>query len=116
MATLAYIAVTPDGINDATLTAADVLGDSFPADSGKFFKVANGDASPHTVTILAPSATTVCGNFGTVTLSDIVVTVPNGESRIFTIPTGYAADGKFTFAYDAVTSVTVGGFALSPNS
>lgn len=116
MADLAYISVTPDGVNDATLAAADVAGDTFPSDTNKFFKVANGDASPHTVTIAAPSATTVCGNFGTVNLEDIEVVIPNGESRIFTIPTGFASQGKFTLTYDAVTSVTVGGFALSPNS
>lgn len=115
MADLAYIPVTPSGVNDATLTAADVAGDTFPVDTSKVFKVANGDGSPHTVTIAAPSSTTVCGNYGKVSLEDIVISVPSGESRIFTIPLGFAQDGKFTLTYDAVTSVEVGGFALSVN-
>lgn len=116
MAELQYIATTPSGVNDATLTAADVAGDSYPSDSNKFFKVANADASTHTVTIVAPTATAICGNLGKVTLEDIVISIPTLESRIFTLPTGYAVDGKFNFTYDAVTDVTIGGFALSPNS
>lgn len=115
MADLAYIAVTPDGVNDDTLAAADVAGDTFPAATNKIFKVANGDASPHTVTIAAPVASTACGQYGQVDIADIAITIPAGESRIFTIPLGYGSGGLFTLTYDAVTSVTVGGFAISVN-
>ncbi len=116
MAELQYIATTPTGVNDAALSAADAAGDSYPSDSNKFFKVANGDTATHTVTIAAPAATAICGNLGKVTLEDIVISVPTLESRVFTLPTGYAVDGKFNFTYDAVTDVTIGGFALSPNA
>lgn len=117
MADLTYTAIPPAGINDATLTAAEAGGDKFPAMTNVHIKVANGDASPHTVTITKPKADAICGNYGKLPLSDLVVTVPNGESRIFTVPIGYAdSDGKFALTYDAVTSVTVGGFVPSPNS
>ena len=79
MADLAYTAVTPSGVNDADLTAADVAGDTFPADTNKFFKVDNADAAPHTVTVVAPTSETVCGNYGKVSLSDIVVSIPAGS-------------------------------------
>ena len=115
MADLTYTSVTPDGVNDATLAAADAGGDTFPSDTNKFFKVANGDASSHTVTVAAPVADTVCGSYGKVDLDDIVITIPAGESRIFVLPIGYTSGGKFNLTYDAVTSVTVGGFALSVN-
>lgn len=115
MADLEYTSVTPSGVNDATLTAADAAGDTFPSDTNKFFKVDNADASPHTVTVSVPVSDTVCGSYGKVSLSDIVISIPAGESRIFTLPLGYASGGKFTLTYDAVTSVTVGGFALSVN-
>lgn len=116
MADLNYTPITPSGIDDATLTAADAAGDSFPADNNKLFRVLNGDASPHTVTIGKPSNDTVCGNLGKIALSDIVITIPAGESRLFTLPTGYAgSDGKFTLTYDDVTSVTVGGFSIAVN-
>jgi hypothetical protein len=115
MADLTYTSVTPDGVNDATLTAADASGDTFPSDTNKLFKVANGDTSSHTVTIAAPVTETVCGSYGKVDLDDIVISVPAGESRVFVLPTGYTSGGKFNLTYDDVTSVTIGGFALSVN-
>lgn len=117
MAELSYIAVTPDGVDDeGLLTAADVAGDTFPASTNKLFRVLNGDASPHTVTIAAPVSETSCGAYGQLAVSDIAITVPAGESRLFTIPLGYASGGLFALTYDAVTSVSVGGFAYSANS
>ena len=117
MAELTYTAIPPAGINDATLTAADAAGDKFPAMTGVFIKVANGDSSPHTVTIAKPKADTICGNYGKLPIADLSIVVTNAESRIFTVPLGYAdSDGKFALTYDAVTSVTVGGFVPSPNS
>lgn len=115
MADLAYIPVTPTGVNDATLTAASAGGDTFPADTGKLFRVDNADGSTHTVTIAKPANDVVCGSYGKVALEDIVISIPTNESRVFTIPLGYAQDGKFTLTYDAVTSVTVGAFSLAVN-
>lgn len=117
MALLAYIAIPSTGIAlESSLVAADAgLSDTFPADTSKFFVVANGDVSPHTVTITPPVSSTVCGNFGSVDLDPRVITVPAGESQLFTIPSGYADTQLFTLVYDDVTSVTVGGFALAPN-
>jgi hypothetical protein len=117
MAALNYISIPSTGVAfESSLVAADVsLTDTFPADTGKVFAVANADASPHTVTIVAPVSSTVCGSFGSLDIEDKVITIPAGETQLFTLPLGYSETGLFTFAYDDVTDVTVGGFALSPN-
>lgn len=117
MAALAYTAIPSTGIPLASsLVVADVsLTDTFPADTSKLFIVANGDVSPHTVTITPPVASTICGTFGSVDLEPRVITVPAGESQLFTIPSGYSDAQLFTLVYDDVTMVTIGGFSLAPN-
>ena len=110
MALLAVNAITQAGLElDTSAVAADVAGDSVTASSGLFIKVINGDASPHTVTVVKPVATVLCSPYGTVSLSDIPIVVPAGESRSFTIPAGYASE----WTYDAITSMTVGVFSIA---
>lgn len=98
----------------ATAVAADVAGDSVKAASNLLIYVENNDAGAHTVTVAKPQATAQCGNLGTLTVNDIVISVPAGEARSFTIPQGYSdASGNFAWTYDAVTSVTIGVFSLA---
>lgn len=116
MALLAYNKITPDGLAlAASMSGADALGDTFPVDTNKVYIVTNDDAAPHTVTIAAPIASSVCGDFGSQPIEDIAVVVAAGETAMLTIPLGYGESGLFTLTYDAVTAVTVGGFALSVN-
>ena len=115
MALLTVTAITKAGVNqDGAGVAADVAGDSVVSASGIFIEVTNGDASPHTATVTAPAATTTTTNFGSLPLTDIVITVPAGETRSFTVPSGYSdASANFAWAYDAITSVTVAVFSLA---
>lgn len=115
MAELTPIAITKVGFDlSSQLVAADVAGDTVQSTkSGVFFAVENADAGAHTVTVTAPVASAVCGNYGAVDIDDIVVTVGAGETQVFTLPVGYAEDGEFSLAYDAVTSVSVGVFSLA---
>lgn len=114
MALLSYVNVSKTGFElDAQLTAASAGGDQFEAANGVFFAFANGDASSKTVTIAAPVATTNCGEYGSLTVSNLSYVVPAGETWIFTVPTGYQSAGKFSLTYSAVTSCKVGGFALA---
>lgn len=117
MATLAYTPIPSTGVAlESSLVAADVAGDTLPAGTNKVFAVANGDAGAHTVTIVAPVSSTSCGSYGQLAVEDKVITVPAGETQLFTLPLGYAESGLFTLTYDAVTSVTVGGFSLAVNA
>ena len=115
MALLTVTAITKAGLNqDGAGVAADVAGDSINASSGIFIEVTNGDASPHTATVAKPTASTVCPPYGSLDIDDIVITIPAGETRSFTVPLGYSdSSGNFAWAYDDVTSVTVGVFSLA---
>ena len=115
MATLAFNAIDKAGVELASLlVAADVAGDTFPSGNDGIIVVNNGDASPHTVTIVTPTATKNCAPFGNQTIANIAVVVPAGEEHIFTVPSGYAVGGLISLTYDAVTSVTVGGIIATP--
>lgn len=115
MALLTVNSINQNGLDiSATAVAADVAGDSVKAAGDLFFYVENNDVGAHTVTVAKPQATAKCGNLGTLTVNDIVISVPAGEARSFTIPQGYSdASGNFAWTYDAVTSVTVGVFSLA---
>lgn len=115
MAQLTVTSITQDGVDqNASAVAADVAGDSVTASSGLFVEMTNGDASPHTLTVAKPKTTTACPPFGTLDIDDIVITVPAGETRSFTIPPGFSdGSGNFAWTYDAVTSVKIGVFSLA---
>ena len=107
MATLALQKITT-GSNNPSYVAAAAGGDEFPFLPNVFFGVKNGDASPHTVTIAANTTSLKTGvSAGTLTISDIVVSVPAGGERIIGVPAAYAASGVVSVTYDAVTSMTV---------
>lgn len=117
MAELTVNAIPPSGIDpSANLIAADAAGDTVKKASGLIFVVDNADAGARTVTVAAPVANAVCGGYGQVPVEDIVISIPAGESRHFSIPSGYAVDGEFAITYDAVTATTVGVFVASPNA
>jgi hypothetical protein len=117
---MAVLTVTPiqkAGIADviAGLTAADVAGDSVQSSSGIFIAVNNGDASPHTLTIAAPVATTDCGAYGALAVADITLVVAAGDVGFVSVPLAYTDSGNsFSWTYDAVTAVTVGVFSIAP--
>lgn len=115
MALLDVTPITQDGVDqDAAAVAADVAGDSVKASSGLFIHVINGDGSPHTATVAKPKSATLCPPFGELDIDDIIITIPAGESRSFTIPQGFAdASGNYVWTYDAITSVTTAVFSLA---
>jgi len=115
MAILSVNSINQDGVQLSALeVAADVAGDRVRAAGGLFIRVSNGDVGAHTVTIAAPKASTICPPYGELDIDAIVISVPAGESRSFTIPSGFSdASGNFAWAYDAVTSVSVGVFSLA---
>ena len=117
MAELTVQAISPSSIDPlANLTAADAAGNTVKVAGNLIFVVDNQDAGARTVTISAPVSSTNCSPYGQVTISDIVVAVPAGEAKYFTLPSGFASDGVFELAYDAVTSTSVGVFVASPNA
>lgn len=114
MAELTVNAITQDGVDQSALAvAADVAGDSVRSANGIFIFIDNADASPHTLTVAAPKASTICPPYGELPIAAIAITVPAGETRSLTIPAGFADSGLFNWTYDAVTSVTVGVFSLA---
>ena len=117
MAKLLVTAITKAGLAGITtsLVAADVAGDSVDTSSGIFIVVANGDGSPHTLTVAAPVATAGCGNLGALDVDDITLVVAAGDTGFVSIPLGYVnGSGDLGWTYDAITSVTVGVFSIAP--
>lgn len=117
MATLTVQRVSKAGIADVAgaLAAAAALGDEVDSASGLLVVMANGDASPHTLTVAAPVANTACGNFGSLPVADLTLVVAAGDIGFLTIPPGYRdSDGNYAWTYDDVTDVTVGVFSLAP--
>lgn len=116
MAELTVQQVSKSGVADVetALAAADATGDSVRQAEGLLLVVNNGDASSHTITVSAPKSTQNCGNLGALPVSDISFVVAAGDIGFLTIPAGYGNGDFFQWSYDAVTSVSVGVFSLSP--
>jgi hypothetical protein len=104
MATLAAQQVVRAGITPAYVAAAGG-GDDFVNTGVEIIHIKNGDASPHTITIVTPNLVD-----GDLAVTDRAVVVPaGGEKMIGPFPTGTYNDGegKVSLTYDAVTSVTI---------
>ena len=94
--------VTSSGLNP-TQNVANVGGDTVPPDVT--LRVVNGDASPHTVTLVTPGVVD-----GDLAIGDRAVPVPAGEFRFIRVPRNpymNPSTGRCSLTYDAVTSVTV---------
>jgi len=114
MALLSVTQITQAGVDRAAAAVAAASGgDSVNSSGNLSVQIFNGDASPHTLTVARPKATTPSPPYGTLALADLAIVVPAGEDRDFIIPPGYASSGVFSWTYDAVTSVTVGVFSLA---
>ncbi|MFF9639387.1 hypothetical protein ACF1D2_33010 [Streptomyces bacillaris] len=110
MAALAETVVTTvGGIADlaAEATAAAGGGDTAPVGPGYFLAVFNGDASPHTATVVTPG--TVRGH----AIADATLTVAAGDVGIIPLTNLFrGATGRASITYDGVTDVTVAVFKL----
>lgn len=109
---MADIAVQQPSNTGATLTmGAAATGDKAVNPKGRLMlQVANGDASPHTLTIPAVTTTRAAeGQFPAMTVPDIVVAVPAGATKLIgPIPNAYNdANNKITTNYSATTSMTL---------
>lgn len=94
--------ITSSGL-DPTQNAASAGGDTVPPDVT--LRVVNGDASPHTVTVVTPGVVD-----GDLAIGDRAVAIPAGEFRFIRVPRQPYMDpstGRVSLTYDAVTSVTV---------
>lgn len=94
--------VTSSGLA-ATANAANAGGDTVPPDV--ILRVANADASAHTVTLVTPGVVD-----GDLPVGDRQVSVPAGEARLIKVtrvPYANPATGRVSLTYDAVTGVTV---------
>jgi hypothetical protein len=84
-------------------------GDQFLNASNTFIHVKNGDASPHTVTIVTQSTS------DGLAVADRAVAIPAGEERLIgPFPSAIYDDGngKVQLTYDAVTSMTIAALRL----
>jgi hypothetical protein len=99
--------VTKAGITPASLQAATGGGDTMAPGPSNYLIVANGDSSPHTVTV---TRVTPCSDGDSSPLHDIVVVVVNGTTRWIAVDARYGrtSDGLAAVTYSAATAVTVG--------
>lgn len=108
MAVLTVTQITRSGVLES-LTAASSTGDSFPNDGNTFLVVKNGGASAITVTIATPAK--VWG----IDIAELSISVGAGATMFigpFPEPVFNDANGRVNVSYSAVTSVSVGAFAL----
>lgn len=108
MATLTVNALSPSGGAEAALVAAAVGGDQFANNGKTYLKVTNGGGAPITVTIAAQQS---CDQGS---LHNITNSVTNGTTELMGPFSSRYTDGNgfCQVTYSAVTSVTVGAFAL----
>lgn len=110
MAALATNVVPLAGLrSDNKLVAAAGGGDTAQTGAGVFLRVANGDASSHTVTLVTP------GTIDGLAIADRAVVVPAGQTFDIPVTDRYRdpATGRAAITYDAVTDVTVGVFRVA---
>lgn len=112
MAELTVQDITSSGLNPS-LSAAEAGGDTFTqVEPDVFLYADNADASAKQITVTAENTAKTVSDWGTLTATDIVVSVPAGESRfIGPFPRGpYSLTPAIT--YDDVTSLTVAAVRL----
>lgn len=111
MAALTVQTIVIAGVEKATLVAATAAGDSFVNDGKTFLEVANGDATPMTVTIAGAR------NVQLDTSAEKEVTVADGTSQMIgPFPVGNynrETDESVVVTYSSVTSLTIGAFTLN---
>ena len=110
MATLAVQSVVRAGL-EATFAAAAGGGDEFVNTGSEWVEIVNGDASDMTLTIETPNSIDT-----DLAITDRTVVVTAGETRKvgpFPTATYNDANSKVQLTYSAVTSLTIGIFALS---
>lgn len=112
MATLTVQTITDSGIVP-TLAAVNAS-DEFEDDgtSRTFIEVANASGGSINVTIPKVQASVNVPGVGSLTLSDIVVAVANGATKLIgPFTTAYRnSSGKVTVNYSGTSSVTAGAF------
>lgn len=92
--------------SDSTVPASGG-GDTAPVGPNLFLYVSNGDAAPHTATVVTPG--TVAG----LAVSDSQLVVAAGEVGLLPLPRLFAgANNRAQVTYDAVTNVRVAVFEL----
>jgi hypothetical protein len=107
MAVLTVQTLTLAGVQ-LTGNSAAAGGDSFANDGRTYFKMTNGDASPHTPTFDATQTVTSAA----LAVADLANATANGEEKIYG-PFPVATFGSsVSVSYDAVTSVVVDVFKL----
>lgn len=108
MATLTVSALSPSGTAEAALVAANVGGDQFSNNGKTYLKVTNGGGAPITVTIVAQRT---CDQ---AVLHNITNSVTNATTELMGPFSDRYTDsnGFVQVTYSAITSVTVGAFAL----
>lgn len=109
--------ISKAGIADSAsvYVAAESGGDSVIASGGLLIEMSNGDGSPHTLTVAAPSASANCGNLGALDVDPLTLVVAAGDVGKLVIPAGYAnSSAQFDWTYDAVTSVNIAVYTLQP--
>lgn len=111
MAALTTQTVPLQGLQlDAQLVAATSGGDDCQTGAGLFLVVKNGDAAPHTVTLVTPG--TVDGDLA---ITDRAVVVAAAKTQLIPLAATYRnpTTGRANLTYDAVTSVSVGVIRVS---
>jgi hypothetical protein len=114
VATYTIQSLDQDGldVSNAALTAVSTS-DDFPNNGKTFLFVDNQQASSVTVTISAVRSVVQVGGYGSVAISDIVVTIPATKQYAIIVPyASHSAAGTTTVTYSSTTSVKAAAVRL----
>jgi hypothetical protein len=114
VATYTIQSLDQDGldVSAAVLTAVSVS-DDFPNNGKTFLYVDNQNAGNCVVTVSAVRSVVQVGGYGSVAISDIVVTIPTGKSYAIIVPyASHSAAGTTTVTYSTITNVKAAAVRL----
>lgn len=90
-----------------TLVAAEAGGDTFANDSQTFVQAAKSSVGTTTITIAAVTDPIITPEAGSLTVPDIVITVPAEGNILFSVPPSHTALGIVSMTYDSETDLTL---------
>lgn len=90
-----------------SLVAAESGGDTFVNDSQTFVQADKSTAGTTTITIAAVTDPLITPEAGSLTVPDIVITVPATGNILFSVPPSHTSLGTVSMTYDSETDLTL---------
>jgi len=90
-----------------THTAAAAAGDTFPNDDQTFVHAVKSTVGTTTITITAVIDPVISPVAGSLTVPDVVITVPASGDTHFSVPQSHTSNGIVSMTYDSEVDLTL---------